>query len=268
MMYHGIDTAARITAAQAWKIKAHGLSFVGRYLIPELYSNALTATEADSLREAGLAILLCWELTTDRAKRGASIGATDGARARKLAESMGIPKECAIYFAVDYSPAKSEYEAIQAYFLAAKTAVSPYQCGIYGPYAIVEAMKERIPSLRVWQCVGGSGGKISVYNDVYQSHWQKTPQAIAVEKQVGFPVDLNECKDMRTAGLWMPDSAENDEPKPWYADAMEWNEQKGIMNDGRPEDNVTRAEQAVINQRLYNTIFEDMHRLSGLLSDD
>ena len=165
-MITGVDTAARLTAEHAAKIKAQGLSFVGRYLIPERYGNALTAKEAQALRDAGLAILLCWELTQDRAKRGASIGASDGARARQLAESMGIPNECAIYFAVDYSPAQGEYDAIQAYFLAAKTAVSPYQCGIYGPYAVVEAMKEHIPSLRVWQCVGGSGGKISVYNDV------------------------------------------------------------------------------------------------------
>ena len=261
-MITGIDTAARLTAEHAAKIKAEDLSFVGRYLIPVSNGNALTATEAAALREVGIAILLCWELTQDRAKRGASIGASDGARARQLAESMGIPKECAIYFAVDYSPAKGEYDAIAAYFLAAKTAVSPYQCGIYGPYAIVEAMKERIPSLRVWQCVGGSGGKISVYNDVYQSHWQKTPQAIAVEKRIGVAVDLDECEDLRRAGMWMPVQEE----KPWYAYTMDWNAEKGIMNDGRPEDVVTRGELSAVTYRLYNLIMDDK-KYSGLLEE-
>lgn len=264
-MVTGIDTAARLTAEHAAKIKAQGLSFVGRYLIPESNSNAITAKEADALREDGIAILLCWELTQDRAKRGAAVGATDGARARKLAEDMGIPKECAIYFAVDYSPAKGEYDAIAAYFLAAKTAVSPYQCGIYGPYSIVKAMKERIPALRVWQCVGGSGGKISVYNDVYQSHWQKTPEAIAMEKVIGVPVDLDRCDDMRRAGLWLSDKADP-ESKPWYADDMAWAEEHGIMTDGRPEDTVTRAELATVAHRVYDLAMDDK-KFSGLLEE-
>ena len=81
MMYTGIDTAARINATQAAKIKAQGISFVGRYLVPESYGKALTAEEADVLREAGLAILLCWEIGGEDMRQGAVKGAEHGARA-------------------------------------------------------------------------------------------------------------------------------------------------------------------------------------------
>lgn len=80
-------------------------------------------------------------------------------------------------------------------------------------------------------------------------------------------VDSNEAyKDYRgiiaKAGL-------NHLPKrPWYADAMEWAKNNGIMDGTRPEDFATRAEVA---QMFYNyhrsTQPEDDKRYSGLLED-
>ena len=40
---------------------------------------------------------------------------------------------------------------------------------------------------------------------------------------------------------------------PWYAEAMAWVKARGIMNDGRPNDNVTRAELATILYRIYGS---------------
>lgn len=42
--------------------------------------------------------------------------------------------------------------------------------------------------------------------------------------------------------------------KPWYQDAMDWAKTKGIMDGTRPMDGLTRAEAAVMLQRLYNLL--------------
>ena len=55
MTYLGIDTAARISAAQAQKLVESGVSFVGRYLAP---GKDLTPQEVKNLRDVGLAIML------------------------------------------------------------------------------------------------------------------------------------------------------------------------------------------------------------------
>lgn len=62
-------------------------------------------------------------------------------------------------------------------------------------------------------------------------------------------------------------------PQPWYAGAMKWAEDAGLMTDGRPLDNLTRAEAATLLQRyderirnMLNTA-DDNKCYSGLLSD-
>ena len=95
----GIDTAARITASVALKAKDAGQAFIGRYLVPTNYSKALTVEEAEIIHDAGLGILLCWELTASRPKQGEVAGAEDGKAAREHAVKMKIPHSAAIYFA-------------------------------------------------------------------------------------------------------------------------------------------------------------------------
>ena len=124
-------------------------------------------------------------------------------------------------------------------------------------------MKEKIPQLVIWQCVGWSGGRVYEGYNFYQRLWSGATECREIQAQVGFAVDLDTCADMAAAGLWMPE-----EKAPWWAEDMAWNAEKGIINDGRPQDAVTRAELAAVTHRLYNTIFEDMNRASGLLTDD
>lgn len=258
MAYKGIDTAAHISADAAKKLKALGVSFAGRYLVPAGMGKDITAEEAKGLHDAGLAILLCWEIDAARAKRGGDVGAADGARARQIAQSMGVPSGTAIFFAVDFMPVSGDYSAIQEYFLAAYAAVAPYRCGIYGPYDIVRAMKERIPQLMVWQCVAWSSGLIYDRLNFYQRLWSGAAECKAIQAEVGFPVDINTGESLD--GLWQPAPE-----KPWYADAMSWAADAGLIRDGRPNDYVTRAELATVLYRLYGP--EDTKTSSGLLMD-
>ncbi len=268
-MFTGIDTAARITAAQAEKIKAQGLSFVGRYLIPESYSNAITAKEADVLRGAGLAILLCWELGSEDMKGGAAKGAEHGARARRIAEGMKIPAGTAIYFAADYDVPQKDPPLCEAYLKAAQAALGRYQVGAYGGERLISFLADRGHPIALWQCVAWT----NIFHeeaDTIQYAWQGAWEAKEMAAKLGFAVDLDSCKDMRRAGMWMPENVYvgDDETiiEPWYAKDMAWAAANGIMTDGRPEDTVTRAELATVSHRLYNLVMDDK-KYSGLLED-
>ena len=251
MSYHGIDTCARIKDPRLCYDK--GIRFVGRYLVPEdVYGNkAINAAEASAILGAGVSLLLCWETFAQRAAEGAKAGTKDGATARILAQKLGVPQSVALYFAVDYVPPLHDYDAIEAYFRTAAANCAPYGCGIYGPYAIVEEMVRRIPTLYVWQCVGGSGGKVSDKADVYQYQWQGGAEAQALAEELGYAVDLNTCEDMSKAGLWLPDA-----PKPWYTDTVNWALKEGIVTEARPTDYATRAE-VMQMIRNYNRRFEE-----------
>ena len=235
MSYKGIDTAAHISAAAAKTLKALGVSFAGRYLVPAGMGKDITAEEAKGLLDAGLAILLCWEIDAARAKRGGDVGAADGARARQLAQEIGVPSGTAIYFAVDFLPLSGDYSVIQEYFLAAYAAVAPYRCGIYGPYDIVKAMKERIPQLMVWQCVAWSSGMIYDKLNFYQRLWSGAAECKVIQAEVGFPVDINTGESLD--GLWMPEPE-----KHWYDDTVKWALKEGIVTEERSTELATRAE--------------------------
>lgn len=271
-MYQGIDTAARITAAQAAKIRAEGVSFVGRYLVPESYSKALTAKEIAVLRGAGLAILLCWELYGEDMKGGAVKGAEHGARARKLAESMGVPSGTTIFFAADYDVPAADLILCEQYLKAAQAALGNYRAGAYGGERLITYLADRGLPITLWQCVAWSN-VFSQSAAVIQYAWQGASDAKEMAKRIGVAVDLNSCEDMRAAGLWMPEAQYSDgndtiiEPRPWYADAMAWGESTGIMKDGRPNDNLTRAEFITALMRYHYTFSaEDSKAHSGLLN--
>lgn len=259
MTYKGVDTAATISPDASKKLKELGISFAGRYLVPAGMGKDITAEEAKGMHDAGLAILLCWEIDAERAKRGGDVGAADGARARQLAREMGVPSGTAIFFAVDFMPVSGDYSAIQEYFLAAYAAVAPYRCGIYGPYDIARAMKERIPQLMVWQCVAWSSGMIYDRLNFYQRLWSGASECKAIQAQVGFAVDINSAESLD--GIWLPQPE-----KHWYDDTVQWALKEGIVTEERPTDLATRAE-VMQMIRNYNKRFEaeDGKSYSGLL---
>lgn len=261
MIYYGIDTAARITAVQAEKVKAEELTFVVRYLVPASMGKEITADEATALRNAGVAVMLCWETTASRAKAGGDAGASDGKKARELARELGVPDGTAIYFAVDYDAPRWDFEAIRAYLIAAKAAVYPYQAGVYGSKKVLDAMCVEVPGLLGWQCVAWSYGAVSEHMDVYQYQWQGGSEAKALAAKLGFAVDLDRAESLD--GMWKPEAK-----KPWYADTIAWAVKEGIMDGTRPDDYATRAEVAQMI-RNYNRRFEsdDGKAHSGLLED-
>ena len=220
MSYEGIDTAAIISADSAKILYDNGIAFAVRYLVPESgYTawKALSAAEAQDIRNAGLALMLCWETTATRMKGGYDVGKVDGAAAKKLAENMGIPAGTVIYFAADYSVPESDFESVYQYLYAAAVAASPYKAGLYGSENVTAAMNARQACEFYWQCVGGSAKTIQ-----YESQFGSNAQAL--KQKVGFDVDLDRAETI--TGMWMPDK-----PSTEAQDAHKWAEDMGIFDD-------------------------------------
>lgn len=200
MTYQGIDTAARINAEQARILRSDGFSFVARYLVPETLWKALTAQEAADIRNAGLALMLCWEIGGDDIRQGAPKGAEHGRTARQLAEGMGVPAGTCIYFAADYNVPQADFTAVEQYMIAAQTALGgKYVAGLYGPLGIVDFLAQRGSVKRFWQCVAWSD-HFSEAATVRQYAWQGDARAKAVAAKIGIDVDLNATETL--TGMW------------------------------------------------------------------
>lgn len=262
MIYIGVDTAATISANAAKILKDNGVSFVGRYLVPDGMWKNLKQDEAKALHDAGLAILLCWEINAGDVKGGAERGKSDGARAKNLAEAFGVPHGTAIYFTCDYCAQESEYPTIEAYIRAAQEACYPYEAGMYGHAGLVDYLAQKGACRKFWQCVAWSLGRLSQYTTVYQYMWSGGAESVEMQSKVGFPVDMNKTTSLEAAKLWMPPAKVPE--KNWYDDAMEWAKAERLVLDGRPNDPLTRAEFAMAMYRRFGP--SDSKEASGLLS--
>ena len=251
MTYQGIDTVAKITAAQARKLRENGVSFVARYITP---GKSLDAAEITALRDNGLAIMLCWESTADRMKGGAKAGAEDAERAAWYAKNLGVPAGTVIFFAADYDVPAADFPAIEAYLKTARYNIGDYGVGLYGPEKVVADMSSRGACYYFWQCVAWSNQRLPAA-DVWQYAWQGDARAKDMAAKCGIlAVDLDSAETL--AGMWLPPAEE--QPAHWYDEAMAWAEENGLIMDGRPNDCVTRAELATVLMRFDELIQKAM----------
>ena len=268
MTYQGIDTAARITAAQARKMRENGIAFAGRYIGPESWGKTITRSEAELLLGEGVAILLCYESVAERMRGGAPAGAEDGALVAYHANVLGVPAGTCIMFACDYNAPTGDLILCENYIRAAQDALGGvYEAGVYGPEKVVAFLSERGACHKFWQCVAWSNQFLPVAN-VRQYAWQGDSRAKDMAKKLGIlAVDLDASEDLR--GLWAPKVTETH----WYDDTVLWAEKEGVIApvktiaDARPEDAATRAE-VMQMIRNYNRRFEepDTKSASGLLT--
>lgn len=257
--YQGIDTAAKITAKTAEILKREGFSFVARYLVPDSGNTAwkaLTAAEAKIIRDAGLAVMLCWETTASRVKGGEVYGEEDAKTARKLAEEMGIPAGTVIYFAADYNVPDADFAAVDGYLAAAMMHSGLYTVGLYGHEKVVNAMREQYERLKCWQCVAWSNA-FSDAAGVIQYEWQGGANAKALTQKIGVAVDLDAAASLD--GMWLPEARHTE-----AEDAHKWCISMGITDDSMRD--VSQTE--LMFYRYHRmAVPDDYKSVSGLLTD-
>ncbi len=270
-MIYGIDCATRLTAQTAAEIKAAGYEFAGRYLVPPVGSmkwKALTKDECRAITGAGLRLLTVWETTADSVRGGMAAGAEDGARAVKLAEEYGIPDGAAIYFAVDYDARADAFDTIEGYLKGARAQLGGrWRVGVYGSFRVIEEMAKRCAADCFWQCVAWSGGMKSGHRHVYQAKFG--------QRAAGVAVDINECEDMKKAGIWSYadkfDEEDEDmtgediyrklkdylstQPVPaWARDELQEAVDMGITDGTRPMELIPRYQAAIMAKRAAKAV--------------
>jgi glycoside hydrolase-like protein len=134
------------------------VQFVCRYLSHSPSKN-LTASEARTLSDAGIWIVVVWETTANRALSGYSGGAADAQDALSQAEACGMPAGRPIYFAVDWDAGAGQQTAINAYLDGAASVLGPERVGIYGGYGPVERALDGGHAAWAWQTYAWSGGQ-------------------------------------------------------------------------------------------------------------
>ena len=137
-----------------------------------------------------------------------------------------------------------------------------YLVGLYGSYSIVEEMASRGAADCYWQCVAWSYGRVSEHRSVYQ--------ALFGQSVAGVAVDINECEDMKKAGIWSYadkfDEEDEDmtgediyrklkdylstQPVPaWARDELQEAVDMGITDGTRPMELIPRYQAAIMAKR-------------------
>lgn len=230
-------------------LASHGIKLAARYLSHTSGKN-LTAAEAQDLRAHGVAILLNWESSSGRAVGGAANGTADGRDAAALAESIGAPHGCVIYYSVDQDVTSGQFPAVLAYLQAAQAATAGrYGVGFYGEYSLVEYLDSK-GFTHEWQTYAWSGGQLSLHTDLYQY--------LNAQTMNGAAVDYDHIIHASELGAWGLDSTPVTQD--WFdmatLDDLK-NAVRGVLNEGTGPGQTSWAgtNQAILGalQSLYNS---------------
>lgn len=173
-MAKGFDCATPLTAQTAASFKANGYQFVCRYLVPPTSAwKALTKPEADLIQKAGMYIVSVYETTADRALGGYAAGLQDGQIASNCAREVGQTIGSTIYGAVDFQPTSAQMKTVVDYIKGFNEGTPNYSTGVYGSYAVVNAVKAAGACSHFWQTYAWSGGNLADCQ-IYQ--WQNGEQ--------------------------------------------------------------------------------------------
>jgi peptidoglycan hydrolase-like protein with peptidoglycan-binding domain len=157
MMTFGVDYAWGRPGAKA--LTTAGVHFAARYLSHDTSGKNLTKAEATVLSQAGIAIVVVWETTAQRALAGHAAGAQDARDADAQAKACGMPAGRPIFFAVDFDASNSQQASINAYLDGAASVIGKDRVGIYGGFYPVKRALDGGHCAWAWQTYGWSGGR-------------------------------------------------------------------------------------------------------------
>ncbi|RKN74990.1 DUF1906 domain-containing protein [Paenibacillus ginsengarvi] len=184
-MVKGFDCATSLTETTAAAFRADGHAFVCRYLVPSGWKR-LTREEAELISEAGLEIVSVYETTADRALGGYAAGIADGKAALAVAAAVGQPEGSTIYFAVDFDATAAQMDKVIDYIHGCSLATPGYSTGVYGSYAVVEAVRAAEACSRFWQTYAWSRGRKADGIHIYQYQNDITVNGISVDMDEGY----------------------------------------------------------------------------------
>jgi len=145
---HGVDYS--FSRPDVRKIKAAGYSFAVRYLSGGKSAKDVTRAEYDTLRRAGLNVVLVWEQGNAAARGGHAAGVDDATLAAAQLAGLGL-KGHAVYFAVDFDPTGAELSTVFEYVHGAASVLGVARTGVYGGESVVNAVHAANGCRFYWQ---------------------------------------------------------------------------------------------------------------------
>lgn len=139
-------------------LKQAGVTFVCRYLSyvnPLTQVKLLSAHEATSLAQAGIAVVSNYEWYANRALESAASGVQDAQIADAQHKACGGPPDRPIYFSVDCDCDGSQ---TIAYFKGVASVIGLERTGAYGSYRVIKYLLDNKLITWAWQTYAWSGG--------------------------------------------------------------------------------------------------------------
>lgn len=153
-MSFGVDYSAGFPGATA--LRSAGVTFIARYLSPPPNSKNLSFNELQASVKAGIAVVVVWETSAQRALSGFSGGQFDAGRADSMVKSFGMTG-VPIYFAVDWDVTPSQQGAINSYLDGVASVIGRGRTGIYGGFWPVSRALDAGKAKWAWQTYAWSG---------------------------------------------------------------------------------------------------------------
>jgi hypothetical protein len=151
------------------KMKAAGITHVGRYQGIGGSWKHLTLAEAKDYKANGIDIFTIMEAGTSRVKDGFEAGIADAILTRKAMLSCGAPVGAFVWACCDYEAPLSDCPAIIQYLKGAETVFGKGRVGLYGGRVACQQAQEA--GFRIWQTHAWSGSPTTYWipgSDMYQ----------------------------------------------------------------------------------------------------
>ncbi len=170
----GVDYAWARPSPQA--LAAAGYTFACRYLSHDTTGKNLSASEAQTLRAAGVDVVANWEESATAALNGFAQGVSDAQAADAQANADGIPAGRPIYFSIDFDAQPGDQGAIDAYFDGVASVIGRDRTGAYGGFGVIQRLFDDGKITFGWQTYAWSGGQ-----------WDGRAQLRQVQNDVTIP---------------------------------------------------------------------------------
>lgn len=200
MTGQAVDSFGIHTRASAQALAANGITAALRY-----HYNT-SRLEVDTLHAAGVGFGLIAEFDTRTWHPPIDNPETGGDQARKavqVAQALGMPKGCAIWFTQDTDLRTDQYERALTYWDNGDDIVraAGYRVGAYGEASFIDLLIDRGKADLAWQA--GADGWAQGGRSKHACLWQRVGQPV----YSGVTCDPNlilrdDC------GFWMPDGAQ------------------------------------------------------------
>lgn len=195
----GLDYAWERPDPQA--LWAAGYHFAIRYLSRDTTGKNLTAAEAQTLRAAGLSIVLNWEYVANAALGGFIQGHDDAVEAATQRAQVGAPNTVPVYFSVDFNASQAQMPTVMSYLAGCVNVLGHDGVGVYGSFAVVQRAMDANVCRWAWQTYAWSNGAWDQRAQLRQIRNGVPFNGVSIDQDESTTVDFGQWSVGRVDGM-------------------------------------------------------------------